>query len=226
MIALCLQHHKQADVGTYTIEQLREFKAQGRAQASSIAGRFDWMRRDILAVVGGSYYYRIPAIVVINDVPAVWFTHNEAGELRLNFKMPSIDSRQRATILDNAWEIPPEGVETLICPPNGREISVKYSNGDYFRVVFSTVDTAEDLRAKHPDARWVDSLEYPLTMVELWETAAGTPISFTPKETHVALAASSGNFSSDQPFGMKIKITEEPAAIPGGPPIYRGSVSL
>jgi hypothetical protein len=40
MVALCLQHHEQADAGTFTNEQLRQFKATGCG--GSPEGRFNW----------------------------------------------------------------------------------------------------------------------------------------------------------------------------------------
>lgn len=51
MIALCVGHHKKADGGAYTCDQLRTLKSN-RAQANSIRGEFEWLRNELLAFVG------------------------------------------------------------------------------------------------------------------------------------------------------------------------------
>src|SRR4051794_11076039 len=51
MIALCRDHHPEADAGTFTIEQLRQMKRVGRDRALLLGGKFNWMREDLLAIV-------------------------------------------------------------------------------------------------------------------------------------------------------------------------------
>lgn len=63
MIALCAMHHAKADSGTFTTDQLRSFKKEGSVRSVEIRGRFDWMRRDLLAVVGGNFYLETPVIL-------------------------------------------------------------------------------------------------------------------------------------------------------------------
>ena len=60
MIALCLDHAAKADGGAFTDDQLRTLKKNGRQRAEEVRGQFDWMRRDLLAVVGGCFYYEQP----------------------------------------------------------------------------------------------------------------------------------------------------------------------
>jgi hypothetical protein len=45
MIALCTQHHKQADGGAYTNEQLHAMKNDS-AHAEEVRGQFNWLRRN------------------------------------------------------------------------------------------------------------------------------------------------------------------------------------
>jgi hypothetical protein len=70
MVALCRPHHAQADAGTFTREQLRRLKATGRDQAENLSGRFEWMRRELLAVVGGWFCYDVRIIVQAGDRPS------------------------------------------------------------------------------------------------------------------------------------------------------------
>ncbi len=116
MIALCREHADKADHGAFTDDQLRELKREGRSRAAQVRGRFDWMRQDLLAVVGGNFYYEQRVIFQLGEIPCIWFDRDEAGYLLLNFKMPTISGRARAQIDQNFWSITP-AVEKVICPP-------------------------------------------------------------------------------------------------------------
>jgi hypothetical protein len=185
MIALCRPHADKADHGSFTDDQLRELKQLGRARAAMARGQFDWMRRDLLAVVGGNFYYETPVIFQVGNTPCIWFERDEDGYLLLNFKMPTIGGRPRAQIERNFWNVSP-AVEEVICPPSGRLIEVAYPNGDKFRAEFFDADSpsALDKRYTRRGRRdWYTSVRFPLTVVELWETAAGTNIEFGPKSS-------------------------------------------
>src|SRR4029079_15500764 len=54
MLALCAEHHRKADAGAFTVEQLREMKKES---PNTVRGRFNWLRNELLAVVGGSFYF-------------------------------------------------------------------------------------------------------------------------------------------------------------------------
>src|SRR4051794_9583178 len=55
MIALCKDHHGQADEGAFTVPQLRQLKRTGAEKAGSLPVKevFNWRRNRILAIVGG-----------------------------------------------------------------------------------------------------------------------------------------------------------------------------
>jgi hypothetical protein len=184
LIALCQEHASKADAGAFTVEQLRRYKREGGARAAAIAGRFDWMRRDLLAVVGGNFYLETPVIFQIGERRCIWFTRDENNYLLLNFWMPTTSGEPRAVIQDNFWLVPPR-IEDLECPPNGRRLRIRYGNGDELRVEFFEVHSPGDLTRRYPNSEWPDHLTYPLTVVELWERAPGTPIEFGPTTTRV-----------------------------------------
>lgn len=173
MIALCQEHAAKADNGSFTDDQLRELKRRGRIQSFMVQGRFDWMRRDLLAVVGGNFYYRQRVILQINGFPVIWFNRDEQGSLLLNFTLPSSTARPGIRLEDNVWLVPPT-VEELICPPNGRLIDVKHSGGYRFKVEFTEVRTPDQLAEKYPSrgrAWWASQiLAFPLAVVKLWES--------------------------------------------------------
>jgi hypothetical protein len=185
LIALCQEHASKADAGAFTIEQLRQLKQEGGARAAAITGKFDWMRRDLLAVVGGSFYYEAPIIFQIGDLPCIWFNRDENNYLLLNFWIPTISGEARARISDNFWFVPPS-IGDLDSPPNGRRLHIKYSNGDELRIEFFEINSAIDLATRYPNShtqQWANGLTYPLTGVEIWEKAPGTPIEFGPTTT-------------------------------------------
>ena len=196
LVALCVEHAHKADGGAFTRDQLAAFKREGRARANAVGGKFDWMRRDLLAVVGGNFYYRCPVVLEIGDRKAIWFSRDEAGSLLLNFWMPTASGEERATVSDNFWVVPPD-VKDLECPPSGKRIHVRYSNGDEFRVEFFEIDSIQDLRARYPETAQIveeSDVSWPITGVELWEKAPGTSIEFGPKMTRVQGLQISGSF--------------------------------
>ncbi len=129
MVALCVEHAHKADGGSFTNEQLIAFKREGRVHAEAVSGRFDWMRRELLAVVGGNFYYHCPVIFEIGDRKAIWFTRDDSGSLLLNFWIPTASGEERARVSENFWIVPP-AVKDLECPPSGKRIHVHYPNND------------------------------------------------------------------------------------------------
>jgi hypothetical protein len=154
------------------------------------------MRQDLLAVVGGNFFYEQRVIFQLGSVPCIWFDRDEAGYLLLNFKMPTISSRARAQIDQNFWSVTPE-VEEVTCPPSGKLIEVKYPNGDKFRAEFYNADSSDGLEKRHPSQwprGWYSQVQFPVTVVELWETAAGINIEFGPKFSRLGNSLMVDNF--------------------------------
>jgi len=103
MIALCGEHHDKADAGAFTREQLGRMKQDGRAHAAEVRGRFEWMRRELLGVVGGSFYHETPILVQFRDEPMIWFNRDESGYLLLNVRMLTASKEPRLRVEDNYW---------------------------------------------------------------------------------------------------------------------------
>jgi hypothetical protein len=218
LIALCQEHASKADAGAFTIEQLHRFKREGRARAAAITGRFNWMRRDLLAVVGSNFYLNQEVLFQIGQRPCIWFTRDDDGYLLLNFWMPTTSGDERPLIHENFWLVPPS-VKDFECPPNGRRIHIRYANGDQFRVEFFDLNSADDLTRRYPESRHAAEIAYPITAVEIWEKIPGTPIEFDPKTTRIpggnqiTRALISGNqgpgLRVDLPPGVGGRIFEE-----------------
>jgi hypothetical protein len=103
MIALCREHHIQADNGAFTKEQLRQFKQNGKENWTQVRGKFNWMRNRLLAVVGRNFYYETPVIFEFKGQPIIWFERDENDYLLLNLYMLSTTEEPRAYIKNNEW---------------------------------------------------------------------------------------------------------------------------
>jgi len=55
------------------------------------------MRQQILAVVGGNFYYEVPTIIQIAGHPVIWWNRGEDSLMLLNVRMLSTSSEPRAT---------------------------------------------------------------------------------------------------------------------------------
>ncbi len=186
MIALCPEHHRKADAGAYTKAQLREFKNNAIAHSKDIIGRFDWLRNDLLVVIGGFFYYKKPQdhplALTIQDQPVVWFNRDE-DYLLLNLKMYTTSNEERACIKDNYWIA--KGCPTdLESPPSGKLLCLKYSNGDYLRVEYGELNSLKEAAKRYPHAtphKWEVNL--PITVVEIYFRVGGTSFDFRPTQT-------------------------------------------
>ncbi len=116
MIALCAEHHKKADVGGFTNEQLHKFKLQGKKSFEKIKGRFDWLRNKLIVVIGGNLFYETLNILQIGTKPIIWLRRDENGYLLLNFRMLTLSGENRLILEDNNW-LQQGDLSDFECPP-------------------------------------------------------------------------------------------------------------
>lgn len=184
MIALCGEHHPRADAGAYTADQLRAWKSMWSGPPS-VVGRFEWMRRDLLAVVGGNFYLETPIIVQLQGQPIVWFSRDHQAYLRLSLRMPSVVPEPRLQLDENYWLLRGDPID-FVCPPSGRIVSARYENGDSLKVEFIDLKDEEAASRRYPDAGLDDrGLAFPMTAVEVTLRVGDTRIDFGPRETRV-----------------------------------------
>ena len=187
LVALCLEHAHKADAGAFTDDQVREMKRSGGERAQSIQGRFDWRRRDVLAVVGGNFYLRTNVILELGGIPFISLSRDPEGYVLLNFTMPTVSGEPRAQVFENFWTVPP-GVNDFECPPSGRSIRVWYMNGDELRMEFFEIDDGSAFARRYPEGGMVASEiggKFPITALEVSEKAPGSPIEFSAQQTKV-----------------------------------------
>lgn len=183
MIALCREHHMQADNGAFTKEQLHDLKQSGKDNWRQISGRFNWMRNRLLAVVGGNFYYETPIVFQFNDKPVIWFERDENNYLLLNLQMLSKCNEPRAYIQNNEW-FNVGNEEDIECPPSAKKVKMSYPNGDMVSVEFFEINTIEEAVKRYPDAKASEwPIELPITAIEVTNIVANSDLEFNAKET-------------------------------------------
>lgn len=192
MIALCPKHHRKADVGAFTKEQLKEFKENARTRSTEVKGKFDWLRNKMVAVVGNVGYYETLTIFEYKNQPIIWFNRDENGYLQLNLIMLTKSGKQRVVIEDNFW-INKGEPKDLISPPSGKKLKVEYGNGDFFKVEFHELLNRGDVKKKYPKQNpeyW--DIDFPITSVEINYRVGGTDLEFGPSSTNLGFGTIRG----------------------------------
>jgi len=207
MIALCAQHHKKADGEAYTIEQLHELK-KDRTNAKLVKGNLDWLRHDLLAVIGGVFYFETPIPVFIDDQEVISIKRDNQGYLRLSVNMLSTEAQERLIINENSWENIGNPID-LRSPPQGKELEVNYRNGDSLHLRFFVIKSAEEANVKYDtDIFGVDDeINFPITAVEINMSIANTSINFSPSETTFANNSLMGGLMSKCHYGLSLNNT-------------------
>lgn len=185
MIALCSNHAAKADQNYYPDDFMRQLKREGAGRAEAVRGEFDYLRRDLLVIVGSNAYYKVDTVLQVGDKRAIYFNRDDNGYLLLNFQLPGVKGKPQAWMEDNVWIVPP-GAQNVDCPPRGRYLEVFFHNGDRFRIEYSEVMDAEQYKRKFSkhDAI-VDQLAFPLTVAEFWERSAGAGIELGRDATRI-----------------------------------------
>jgi hypothetical protein len=144
MIALCRDHHPEADAGAFSNDDLRELKRTGREKARLLGARFNWMREQLLVRVGSAFYYETPIAIRIGERPIVWFNRSEANRVLVNLSMPSASGDPRLEMRDNFWLTEGTNLRVLNCPPSGKVVQARYANDDLLRIEFRNIDSLEE----------------------------------------------------------------------------------
>ena len=203
MVALCAEHHKKADNGAYTNEQLSRFK-QAKVDSALIRGQFDWRRNKLLAVVGGNFYYETPRVLVIDGHDVVSLTRDEEGYLLLSVQMLSLSTEVRLEMTDNCWENIGNPID-LVSPPSGKDLRVRYENGDSLGIHFYVIEDGAKFQDKFKRPPYAE-LAFPLTVAEVNCEVGGTDIKLSPTGTTIGTNQFIGNFMAYCGAGMHVQL--------------------
>jgi hypothetical protein len=103
MIALCLAHHKIADVGTWTHEQLRLMKLRPFLSGDAVLGHLEWQRRDVLIQAGGNLALNPGVLLEANGRNIIWTERASDGSLHLNVDIVAADGTPLFYLSRNEW---------------------------------------------------------------------------------------------------------------------------
>ena len=200
MIALCATHHAKA--AAWTVEQLRVLKLASPTHV--VQGRFEWMREDVLAVVGGNLYYETPRILEVNARPVIWFERDEHNNLLLSLHMLTTSGEPRTRLVANDWIIKGGPIE-VESPPGGTLLKVRYANGDFISVRFRNWSSENALVKIYPRASELSTeLRFPLITAEVEMDVANSPIRLSASETHVGGLVMTGGVFAHNCVGLSL----------------------
>jgi hypothetical protein len=103
MVALCLPHHRAADVGTWTDEQLREMKARPYLAQDSVRGRLEWLRRDVFVLAGGNLFLNPGILLEVGGRKVIWTERDSTGLFQLNLNITDADGVEVLAMEKNEW---------------------------------------------------------------------------------------------------------------------------
>jgi hypothetical protein len=122
MIALCLQHHKEADGGAFTIDQLLRLKKT--ALGWPVRGRFNWQRERLFIIGGSNFFVGSPSILRYGSRDLIWFGHSKEGYGTINMDLFSPAGTLVLSMRDNDWVILPT-VDDVESPPSAHQLLVR-----------------------------------------------------------------------------------------------------
>jgi hypothetical protein len=192
LIPLCAEHHGKARA--WTREQLREFKANAREGAGRLVGRFEWMRRDVITLVGGQFWFGSLRVLAIADELVIWFERSDDGLLLLNLRQPTTSGEPRFEMRNNDWVLDGRPSD-VVSPTNGSRIRVRYNNGDDLGVLFWEAASLDSLtrRYKHQRPESFADIPFPLLVVEVRLVVADAGIRLTRDVAQVGAAKMLGH---------------------------------
>jgi hypothetical protein len=123
MIALCLEHHAQADGGAWTKEQLRHMK-EFPYIPSEVRGGFNWQRQDVALIVGGEVFKNPKVILRIYGENVLWMEKSVDGDYRLNMIVRDVHGNLVVKIVNNDWLVYNRKVIDINSPPSGKMLTV------------------------------------------------------------------------------------------------------
>jgi hypothetical protein len=122
MVALCLQHHKEADASAFTPQQLRAFKTT--AARDRPIGRFNWKREQLVLRAGGGLYIGCRVFLEMAGHQMIGLTADGDGNQMLNMDTWGADGKLAFAMRDNSWTVLTE-LEDVEAPPSARSLVLR-----------------------------------------------------------------------------------------------------
>jgi hypothetical protein len=177
MIALCPTHHRKAD--NFSKERLQKFKEhQKNHPVGDLPKTLDWLEYPLVVVMGSTIFEFCPYIFAINGKPII-STHQREDGLALHVRMLTLTREPRMQMIGNDL-LNVGSPEDLYAPPNGKEIRVRYANGDEFRARFTVCKNKNEFTKQFGITEFAN---YPVSVIQVYYKVAGTDIELGQKST-------------------------------------------
>ncbi|KUJ59195.1 hypothetical protein AR687_24365 [Flavobacteriaceae bacterium CRH] len=125
MIALCLEHHKQADYGAFTDSQLNKLKAEPfLTKNDKVSGQFNWKRENLVFLLGGNIYLKSQNIYLYEKEPLLWLTNDNQNNTLLNFDIKAESGEIIFSMRNNDW-ITISEFDDIESIPSGKKLFVE-----------------------------------------------------------------------------------------------------
>lgn len=147
IIALCLQHHIEADHGAFTADQIRTFKREPFLEQGDVPvdGRFNWMRQQIVLLAGGGFYVRCPVFLRVAGRPMIWLA-SRGGVQTLNLDVWDANGQLAFSMRDNQW-VALGDLHDVECPPKASSLILRAPDRDLHVAIDFKCGTPERVRA-------------------------------------------------------------------------------
>jgi hypothetical protein len=142
MVALCLHHHKTADVGAFTDDQLRALKADPFVlrMGAPIRGGFEWRREQLVILSGSIWYFGCAVLLEARGRQLIWLSRDGQGHELLNLDLYSPDGSLQLAMRDNDWVVVGD-LHDVECPPAANSLVVRAGGGGgHLSIRFDSAD--------------------------------------------------------------------------------------
>ena len=129
MIALCLEHHPNADPegfggNAYSPDELREMKKKDYSPEDVRGNFISWQKKNVLVRMGRCYATPPATVLSVNGIPQISLRRNEAGLLALSFQLRNKNDDVLVEMEDNWFTAYPPNVHDMTVTPKTRDVKV------------------------------------------------------------------------------------------------------
>jgi hypothetical protein len=127
MVALCFQHHKEADAGAYTKGQIQSLKSNPYLSKPHPRAKFNWLREQILLEVGSNYYMSPNHILRVAKHDLVWIDRDGFGLNAISLDLRGANGDPILRMKANDWVLPGQ-VDDIICPASANSLAISVAD--------------------------------------------------------------------------------------------------
>src|SRR5208337_140872 len=149
MIALCLEHHPNADPegfggNAYSPDELREMKKKDYSPEDVRGNFISWQKKNVLVRMGSCYATSPATVLSVNGIPQISLRRNEVGLLALSFQLRNENDAVLVEMVDNWFTAYPPNVHDMTVTPKTRDVKVWLDKEDVgLKLSFSRISMGQ-----------------------------------------------------------------------------------